>query len=372
MTPDAQPTERDVTLSELVLRARELANIVWSDRRRIYRALAITIPVGLLIAFGSREEYSASTRLLPYRNPAGAGSLSSLAGLAGIRLPNGAAEQTITAELYPVIAQTLDFRVSVADTPLRFAAASERMSLVQYFRNQHSFLDDALSTVGNVRRAVVSAIARSPRRDTSTVLGSDGMPLRTFDRDYLEIIKDLDERLLIGIDKKTFVITITGIMPDPIAAADLVRTASEKLMQQIINYEAKKAGEQLRFVEEQHGISRTRYEQAQRNLAVFADRNRTLVGAVAQIERERLQREYDVTFEVFQQFSLELEQARIKKNQDTPVFTVIEQVTVPNERHSPRRSVLLILAGLFGVAAGIARILWLRFVTPSTAGTAKV
>ena len=157
-------------------------------------------------------------------------------------------------------------------------------------------------------------------------------------------------------------ISITGIMPDPFAAADLVQTASERLMQRIIDFEAKKAGEQLRFIEEQHGQSRTRYEQSQRNLAVFADRNRMLVGAVPQIERERLQHEFEVTFQIFEQFSLELEQARIKKNQDTPVFTVLEQVSVPTERSSPRRSLILLLAGFVGVSFGLIRILWVRLV----------
>ena len=56
------------------------------------------------------------------------------------------------------------------------------------------------------------------------------------------------------------------------AAADLVQTASERLMQRIIDYEAKKAGEQLKFIEEQYGQRRTKYEQAQRNLAEFVDR----------------------------------------------------------------------------------------------------
>ena len=363
MMPPPQPHDGDPTLSELVQRSREIGRVIWLERRRVLRALAVTLPIGLLIAFGSTAEYSASTKLLPYRNAASAGGLSSLAGLAGIRLPAGVADQTITADLYPVIARTLDFRVSVAEEPLRFMTSGEPTSMIQYFRDHRSLWDAAATAVTRLRHATTSALTRAPDISATTASSTNGAPLRVFDREYLAIVRELDERLLVGMDRRTSVISITGIMPDPFAAADLVQTASERLMQRIIDFEAKKAGEQLRFIEEQHGQSRTRYEQSQRNLAVFADRNRMLVGAVAQIERERLQREFEVTFEVFQQFSLELEQARIKKNQDTPVFTVLEQVSVPTERSSPRRSLILLLAAFAGVSIGLTRILWMGMVT---------
>ena len=362
MMPPPQPHDGDPTLSELVQRSREIGGVIWLERRRVLRALAVTLPIGLLIAFGSTAEYSASTKLLPYRNAASVGGLSSLAGLAGIRLPAGVADQTITADLYPVIARTLDFRVSVAEAPLRFMTSGEPTSMIQYFRDHRSLWDVAATAIARLRHATTSALTRAPDISAATVSSTNGAPLRVFDREYLAIVRELDERLLVGMDRRTSVISITGIMPDPFAAADLVQTASERLMQRIIDFEAKKAGEQLRFIEEQHGQSRTRYEQSQRNLAVFADRNRMLVGAVAQIERERLQREFEVTFQVFEQFSLELEQARIKKNQDTPVFTVLEQVSVPTERSSPRRSLILLLAGFVGVSFGLIRILWVRLV----------
>jgi len=365
MTSTTGPHTRDPSITDLVQRVREIVRLVWTDRRQVLRALAVTIPLGLVVALGSREEYTAGTKLLPYRSAAGVGGLSSLAGLAGIRLPSGVNDQTITADLYPVIARTLDFRVSVAETPLRFASRSAPTSLVQYFQEERSLLSRLTAYPSKLRHGIAAALSNAPIDSSTTIIGSDGRPLPVFEREYLEIVRDLDERLLVGIDRRTSVISLTGVMPDPYAAADLVRTASERLMQRIIDYEAKKAGEQLNFIEEQHRLSRARYEEAQRDLAMFADRNRMLVGAVAQIERDRLQREFDVTFEVFQQFSLELEQARIKKNQDTPVFTVLEQVSVPTQRSSPRRSLVMLVAGFIGVMIGLTRILWVRLIAPT-------
>jgi uncharacterized protein involved in exopolysaccharide biosynthesis len=129
-------------------------------------------------------------------------------------------------------------------------------------------------------------------------------------------------------------------------------------MQRIIDYEAKKAGEQLKFIEEQYAQARTRYQQAQENLAVFADRNRALVSPLSQIERDRLQSEFNVASEVYQQLSGELQVARIKKNQDTPVFTVLERVIVPLHRSSPHPTRILLMMIFIGLVVGALRILY--------------
>jgi uncharacterized protein involved in exopolysaccharide biosynthesis len=360
MTPPVTSSSGDVSIPELIEKAREFGRLIWRDRRLFVVPLAITIAFGLLDAFASRKEYSASTKLLPYRNPSSSSSLSGLAGLAGIRLPSGSDDQTITADLWPVIAKTLDFRISVAEAPLRFETTGKPITMVQYFKDHQSPLDAAFGHLADLRYSVVSAATGARQSSPVTITGANGEPLRTFDRQYLKIVQTMDSRLLVSIDKKTSVISITGVMPSPYAAADLVQTASERLMQRIIDYEAKKAGEQLKFTEEQYTQAKSRYEQAQQNLAVFADRNRSLVSPLAQVERDRLQSEFSVASEVYQQLSGQLQLARIKKNQDTPVFTVLEQVTVPNQRSSPNRSGILLFAICVGLAIGVGRILYAR------------
>ena len=80
------------------------------------------------------------------------------------------------------------------------------------------------------------------------------------------------------------------------------------------------------------------------------------MSATSQIDRDQLQREYDIAFEVYQQFSRELEQARIKMNYDTPVFTVLDQVTIPNIKTSPNRTKIVLIALLLGSMVGIAQL----------------
>jgi hypothetical protein len=333
---------------------RQSALILFRSRRILFRWCVVGAAVGIGICMVMAEEFTASTKILPYKNASPSSSLSGLAGLAGIRLPAGMSDQTITGDLYPVIASTLDFKIGIANTPLYFARDVKTNSFLEYFtlhRSAFARLRSAL--IPQSEGALSTQESKAP---TDKAWTSPAIP--HIRQSNLDILERLDDRLLVRIDKKTAVITLVGIMPDPYAAADLVRVASDLLMKRIIEYEAKKATEQLGLVQRQYNQNKIRFERAQEILANFSDRNRVLISSVSQIERERLQQEYDIALQVYKQLSVELEQARIKKSQDTPVFTVIESVTVPNRRSSPHRTRIVLTSAFFGAMLGIATVLW--------------
>jgi uncharacterized protein involved in exopolysaccharide biosynthesis len=368
MTAPNTSFDDEISFAELVTKISTIAQMLWAARRMIAIRMGLVGIIGLIIAFGSPVEYSASMRLLPYRGggATGGAGLSGLAGLAGIRLPTGANDQTITADLYPEVAKSLDFRIAVAETPLRFSALDRQVSTIEYFRNiRRPALTEIIASysIGLPGRLLSSVnlgggkVAEEPKENPKVV--AESTVVRMYDQSYLSLVGTLGRRLSVSMDKKTGILVISGTMPDRYAAADLVRASADRLMQRIIEYESQKAGQNFRFVNEQYLQAKGRYERAQRDLASFSDRNRALMSATSQIDRDRLQREYDIAFEVYQQFSRELEQARIKMNQDTPVFTVLDQVTVPNIKAGPNRAQIMLVALLLGMIAGIAQ-LWMR------------
>jgi uncharacterized protein involved in exopolysaccharide biosynthesis len=269
-------------------------------------------------------------------------------------LPTGSADQGITADLYPEVANSLDFRMTIAEEPLEFRSIRKRLSTVEYFRDHQP-----KSAIGTLKAYTIGLPERiqnlvsNPESNTGPLRPTTIGTLPAYDGDYLKLVNELQGRLTISFDKKTSVITITARMPDKYASADIVRVTSERLMERIIDLEVRKAGEHFAFIAKQHGQAQERFERAQRALAVYADRNRVLTAAVSQIERDRLQSEHDLALEVYQQFSRELEQARIKMNQDTPIFSVLERVTVPSERSSPKRKQTVLLALFLGVIGGL-------------------
>lgn len=356
---------QEMSLTEMAVELRAFLRALFNGRRLILRWMGIAGTIGLFLALASGEEYTAKTRILPYRSGAGSiGGLSGLAGLAGIRLPAGAGDQTITADLYPEVAKSQDFRLAIADTPLQFSSIDRRATTVEYFRDlrQKPLAELLFTYTVGLPRELLAMLQREPPSSVPVMDSvASGARIKVYGQKYMRLVRELDARLSVAIDKRTSIITITGRMPDAVAAADLVRASSELLMRRITEYETGKAGEQFRFVEEQFTRAKSRYDRAQRDRAMFDDRNRAVTMATGQIERDRLQREYDLAFEVYQQLSRELEQARIKMNQDTPAFTILEQVSVPTERTSPKRAQMVLIALFLGGFAGAVRV-GLRFL----------
>jgi uncharacterized protein involved in exopolysaccharide biosynthesis len=366
MTSPTNPTANEITFAEFVLKLRSATRTVWAERRTVSHVALLSMAIGAFVAFGSGNEYAASTRLVPYKGSSmGGSSLSGLAGLAGIRLPTGSTEQAITVDLYPEVANSQDFRIVVAETPLRFSSLERTATTVEYFRELRKpalteLIADYTINLPSKAFALFSPAFRSTQG--SVMDSSNVSAIPTYDPKYLRLVNGLADRLAVSVDKKTSIVTISAKMPDPYAAADLVRIAANRLTERIADYESRKASLQYHFIEEQYQRTKVHFERAQRELAVFADRNRTLMSATAKIEQERLQREYDLSFEVYQQLSRELEQSRIRMNQDTPVFTTIEQVVVPSRRSAPRRGRTLFVAALLGLMGGVGVIAWRRFL----------
>jgi uncharacterized protein involved in exopolysaccharide biosynthesis len=68
--------------------------------------------------------------------------------------------------------------------------------------------------------------------------------------------------------------------------------------------------------------------------------------------KRKLQRDYQLAFEVYSGLAQQLEQARIQEKEDTPVFSVLKPVTVPLEDNASGATTLIIfifLGGIVGV-----------------------
>jgi uncharacterized protein involved in exopolysaccharide biosynthesis len=347
--------EDGVDLVALMQGIRQWMQVAWAGRSLLLGTVTLAVAFGAIVAFGSTPEFTAYMKILPYRSPGAVSGISGLAAIAGVQLPSAPGAPIITAELYPDVVRTLEFRIAVAETPIGFSALGKPTSFVTYFteNSRPSIINLAAKYTIGIPRMLRTMLRPAAPAVTAPHGDVQRTVLPVYDREYLETVSLLEERLQIAIDKRTFVITMKGVMPDPYAAADLVRVGSNRLMERIIEHEARKAGEQLRFYEQQHLEKKVRYERTQRALAAFVDRNRILMSATAKIEQERLQREHDMAFDLFQYFSRELEQARIRKSQDTPVFAVLDPVAVPIDRSSPKRGIILILAAVVGVVAGM-------------------
>lgn len=349
MTPKDTPRGiREISIPELFDRMAEFTRLCWR-RKWTYVAFWVpTLALTTVYVFGTTVEYAATTKILPYKSDRSMlGGLSGLAGLAGINLGGAGGNQVLSSDLYPDVVNSFAFRNELAQKPLKFEQGEH--SYKTYFESVHpaSLMDRIQANTLGIPRTLLNQV-RGKKPLPELVIDSTTV---RYSELYLELIGGMDERLSVYYDRKTTVLSIKAKMPDPVAAAELARATGEQLTRMIATYESRKASEQARFLSRQQQQAEERYRKAQRALAEYQNKNRGTVYATDQIEGQVLQGEFTLAFDLYRTITQQLEAAMVKKQEDTPVLTILEAPVIPVKPVEPKRSFSLIVAFLFSTLA---------------------
>ena len=151
-------------------------------------------------------------------------------------------------------------------------------------------------------------------------------------------------------------------MPEPLAAAQLV-AATQKLLQKYVTaFKIEKVENNLEFVEGRYQDAKKEFEAKQQELAAFRDANRNFALEKARTNEERLKTQSDLLFSVYSELAEQREQANIQVKETTPIFTVVDPVTVPIERTKPKRGLICIAFTILGGFIGMGLVLVLPFI----------
>lgn len=124
----------------------------------------------------------------------------------------------------------------------------------------------------------------------------------------------------------------------------------------------------MAFTEKLYGEAKASYEDAQKKYANFVDANQNIILLSYRAEQERLQNEMNLAYQVYTQVSQQLQMARAKVQEITPVYTVVQPATVPLKPAKPNK--LMILIG-FMFLAGVGSVGWILFVKDLLKGWKK-
>ena len=166
------------------------------------------------------------------------------------------------------------------------------------------------------------------------------------------VMSKLKGRISTTIEENSTV-KIAVQMPDPLVAAEATEMATAYLTNYILEYRTEKAQQDLQFIQAQHDDKKARYNAIQRRLARFRDRNMNIISETALIEQEQLEAENQLALGLYESLAQQLEQAKIKVQEETPVFKVLEPIQVPLSPSSPNRELILILSLFAGVFLGL-------------------
>ncbi|MDX1638057.1 MAG: Wzz/FepE/Etk N-terminal domain-containing protein [Balneolaceae bacterium] len=358
--------ERDTEEREIDL--VELARHIWDERFFIAKVTGVFVIIGLLVALLSPKEYQTGATLMPELQSSqstASNLLQQYGGLLGMSGGNLDAGQQgmIPPTLYPQIVQSLPFQLELLNKRVHFAEFDTTTTVYTFFDEVYTpsvFSYIMAYTVG-LPGKIIGLIKGEEETDQPLPQGFATDSVVSVTKGQMEVIDNMRERVTVSLNEETGVINLMVEMPDPNAAAQVGKTSIALLKEYMTNYRTRKAKEDLEQAQQQLEEVRQRFEEAQNRLAEFRDSNVNLATAKAQTREQRLQSEYDLAFNVYNSLSQQVEQAKLKVQEQTPVVSILQPVQVPLE-DTTSGLLILILITLLGFLLSLVWILLSSFM----------
>ncbi len=331
----------------------ELARTFWNGRKTIFKSIVIAGILGVIIALLSSKEYTATTTIVPQTSSSASklGGLSSLAAMAGFNLDDVTNSGDILSPLvYPEIVSSVPFQLDLMNTPFTFSDVNHPVSLYEYYSEIYE--PGFLSLIGKYTIGLPGVIISALKGDPDQKITSEKNGPITLTEEQDDVRKIIDEQVTINLDSKQGFITLEAAFPEALLSAQVVDQARELLQKYITRFKIEKASDKLSFIEQRYQEKKKEFEKAQSKLAYFHDQNRNVTSAVARTEEERMQGEYSIALNVYNELAKQLEQAKIQVKEETPVFSVIKPATVPVEKSKPKRAMILVIWLFLGGIVG--------------------
>ncbi|MDR7130524.1 uncharacterized protein involved in exopolysaccharide biosynthesis [Algoriphagus sp. 4150] len=337
----------------------ELIQKILLNKKRLVQFSLGGLVLGVLIAFTSPVEYTSTSLVILEETEKGVqlGQMGALAGLAGISLPQMQGEHAVlNSELFPDVIHSRDFLIGISKESFFFHSKGKEMTLEEYYAEERP---------GNIIKKTFNFIFSIPARiaglfssqETPALEGkvepddSTIVPYVLVSSSEIFAMNHLKDRIFLEDERKLIELKVT--MPEPLIAAQVNALVFERLIQYVTNYKTAKQKVNLEFIEERVQEAENKFQQAQMKLASYRDSNQGIVSRKAMAKEEQLDFEFNIAFNVFNSMKQELEQATIQLKKDTPIFTVLDQASIPLGPSKPNKPLIIVFSLFLGFFFGV-------------------
>jgi len=328
---------------------------LWVKKIFIFRITIVFLLFGSTIALLTPKTYTAGSTFVPMMSSdQKANGLSGLASLAGISLDGSMGGTDISPTLYPEIIASVPFKAELAEVLIPYEG--KQITFKDYALNRKSGL---LASIKKYTIGLPGLLLSAFKNKDSIAPGSlNGQKVMVVSNDDYEFYKNFEQYISINVDLKEGFIELNISYDDPLRTAILAQKAQEILQKRVIEYKIKQAKEVLKFTQEQYELKKALLYNAQANLAGFKDRNIFISTSSFQTQLLRLESDYNNANIVYQELAKQVEQSKLQVSKDTPIFSVLKPVVVPNEKSGPKRLLIIAIWAFLGLVFGAGKTLF--------------
>ena len=340
---------------------------LWVDRKFIIKASILFFFIGVVIALLSPVSYTSETTFVPQTSDQSSSSsskgLGSLASLAGINLNAEAAsslDNYISPLLYSKIVESEEFSLNIIQNE-SLVVNGIKISVRDYLTSSKKANINPINLIFRlinfIKRYTIDLFINDENQQSLDYNLQKNYNFIS-DEDYSLInINPFTKNI---VNKNQGYIKVSAIDSDAFVSTQIVNLVTKNLQSSIISLRTNKIKEQLDYSEKQYFKKKKEFETLQNKLARFRDSNKNISTAVFLSELQRLEAEYQLQQNILISLANEYNSNKIKLNKDTPIFSVLDEVSVPNKRSEPKRSLITLIYTFLGLILSISYLLTRR------------
>ncbi len=325
-----------------VIDIKKCVKEIWTEKRLFYKTLPIAFILSCVYIFSLPRYYTADTKLAPeMENSLGKGSLSSIASSLGFDIGEIQTTDAITPLLYPDLMEDNGFITSLFNVKVK----SKDSNINTIYYNYLKYLQ---------KKPWWLSIFSTEKKENDIKL-IDAYNLSKKDDEIASTIRD---KILLHVNSKSGVISIIVQDQDPLISKTMTDSIREKLQTYITNYRTNKARTDYEYYKKLTFNAKQEYEKVRRQYASMADASTNVSLRSVELRMEDLENDMQLKFNTYTNLNNQLQAAKAKVQERTPVFTILKGAAVPIKPSGPKRIIfvaVITLLTFIGTAIWIVR-----------------
>ena len=325
-----------------------LLKTLWMGKKLIVKTTILFFVIGCIVALLSPVVYTAQTTFIPQvsedQMSSSKGGLGSLASLAGINLNQGSStsDSYLSPLLYSKIANSDEFSLKLIEEEL-INLNGDKFSIKQYMLPD---TNSSFNLIGFIKKYTIGLFTKNDNELKSNEIVNG---YNFISQEEFGLVNSFKEKFSIVLNEKEGYIEVIASDKDAFISTQLVKIVTKNLQSRIIELRTNKIKERLEYSKNQYELKQIEFNILQNNVADFKDSNKNISTARFMSELQKLESEYQLQQNILMTLASEFNNNKIKLNKDTPIFSVIDEVSVPNERSEPKRSLIALIYLFLGV-----------------------
>ena len=330
---------------------------VWLGRKLIIKATALFFIVGCVVALLSPILYTSETTFVPQVSEdqisSSKGGLGSLASLAGINLNQGSStsDSYLSPLLYSKLAESEEFSLNIIKEEI-INLKGDELTIKEHLLSESGSFSFSLTEF--IKKYTIGLFLNNETKENNINILND---YNFLSQEDFSLIKSFKEKFKIDLNQKEGYIKVIATDESAFISTQLVEKVTKNLQSKIIELRTNKIKERLEYSKKQYELKQGEFDFLQKKLAEFKDSNKNISTARFMSELQKLESEYQLQQNILMKLASEFNNNKIKLNKDTPIFSVIDEVSIPNQRSEPNRGRLAIIYLFIGLVLSIGFVL---------------